>query len=369
MEQAEHKRLEIVRRFKALNLSKSQELNDLVLLASEICNTPIAMITLMDDDIQWIECAIGADIDHNSRENSFCKYLVEAEDVLVVPDALKDSRFTENPIVTGPAHIRSYAGAPLITSDGYHVGSLCVFDQKPHSFSARETRLLAILSKQVVNLMDLELSLQTVKLQKEIIIASEQKLRAYFNSSSSSHMLLGKDLEILDFNQACQNFVAKLNLKHVVLGANVLDYVRPSFKTKFVDFFKKALGGKSTYYEILMEYETGPAWWKIGFEPVKDEHGKIISVSYQATDITESKQQIAEIVSKNESLLNIAYIQSHGYRKPVASIMGLMNIIKGEDYKPQKECLLMMEEAVNELDEKIKEVVNCTDINSCKNSA
>jgi hypothetical protein len=93
MKNSESKRLETVRAFDQLNFTKNKELNDLVTLASEICNVPIALITLMDENMQWIKCKMGVDIDANSRENSFCKHLVDSSDVLVVPDTLDDERW------------------------------------------------------------------------------------------------------------------------------------------------------------------------------------------------------------------------------------------------------------------------------------
>jgi signal transduction histidine kinase len=102
---------------------------------------------------------------------------------------------------------------------------------------------------------------------------------------------------------------------------------------------------------------------------VKDEQGNIISVVYNATDINEQKQRIAEITAKNESLLNIAYIQSHEYRRPVASILGLMELIKDDINLSCNEYLAMMEKAVQELDEKIKSVVKCTEVMSTAQSA
>jgi len=93
MKNPEQKRLETVKQFDKLNFNTNKELNDLVTLTAEVCKVPIAMIALMDKDTQWIKCKVGVDIDSYSRENSFCKYLVDKEEAIVVPDALLDERF------------------------------------------------------------------------------------------------------------------------------------------------------------------------------------------------------------------------------------------------------------------------------------
>jgi PAS domain S-box-containing protein len=370
MTKHERKRLGTVRLFEQLNFSKNKELTDLVTLAAEICKVPIAMITLMGEDIQWIKCKLGVDIDSAGRETSFCKYLIDRDDVLVIPDARLDDRFKNNPAVTGDYAIRFYAGAPLITSTGLHVGSLCVFDQKPHSFTARQKEMLMILSAQAMHLMELEMSLKLIgqhnvelKRQKEKIDASERKLRAFFNSSPFCHILISRDFNVIDFNKATAVFIKNMYNKQVQAGKNVLNYISLAYRDEFTRCLKRAFAGKRSNKEVLIKFEgKGSMWWNIFLEPIKDEHGNVVSVVYNATNINEQKLQVAEISAQNESLLNIANIQSHEYRRPVASILGLMNLIKEDDSYLYNEYLMMMDKAVKELDEKICNVVKHTEV-------
>jgi PAS domain S-box-containing protein len=377
MKNYEKKRIEAVELFGQINFNKNKELNDLVTLAADICGVPIALLTLMGETTQWIKCKIGVDIDETSRENSFCKYLINKKKVMVVPDALLDKRFATNPAVTGDYAIRFYAGAPLVTSAGYHLGSLCVFDQKPHNFSKKQKDMLAILSRQAANLLELELSLilieksnTALELQKEKIESSERKLRAFLNSSAFCHVLINKDYEIIDFNKASATFVKKMHHANMEISRSVFNYISPEYKDEFTACLNRAFTGKKSNREVLIRYDRNRSiWWNITLEPVADEYGKVVNVVYNATNINKQKQQLAEITAQNESLLNIAYIQSHEYRRPVASILGLMNVIKVNNYRPLKKCLLMMEKAVNELDEKIINVINCTEVISSKHLA
>jgi PAS domain S-box-containing protein len=287
-----------------------------------------------------------------------------------VPDALLDDRFANNPAVTGAYAIRFYAGAPLITSTGFHIGSLCVFDQKPHSFSNRQKEMLILISKQVMHLMELEMSYKLIEernlelqRQKEKTDASERKLRAFFNSSAFCHILIDKDLDVIDFNKATAVFIKEMYNKQVQTGKCIMDYISPAYKVEFMHCLNRAFRGKRSNKDVLIKFDgKGSIWWNVSLEPVKDEHGNIVNVVYNATNIDEQKKRIDEITAQNESLLNIAYIQSHEYRRPVASILGLMNLIKEDNYQFLDEYLVMMEKAVNELDEKIKNVVNYTEI-------
>ncbi len=105
------KGLDAVGLFEQLNLNKNKELNDLITLATEICKVPLAMITLMDENLHWINCKIGLDVDAGSSENSFCKYLFEQDDLMIVPDASRDDRFENGPAMIGEYAVRFYAGA------------------------------------------------------------------------------------------------------------------------------------------------------------------------------------------------------------------------------------------------------------------
>ncbi len=155
----EKERLEVIQAYQILDTEEEQDFNDIVELAAELCNTPIAIITLIDQNRQWFKAKTGLDIKETSRDLSFCAHTIHLDDVMIVPDALQDERFFDNPLVTGQPYIRFYAGMPLIGREGFKLGSLAVIDQKPRALNDRQLKYLRMLAKQGVNLLDLRRSL------------------------------------------------------------------------------------------------------------------------------------------------------------------------------------------------------------------
>lgn len=153
----EKERLEILRSYQILDSAAEPDFDSIVDLASEICETPIAIITLVDDNRQWFKAKVGLNESETSRDVSFCAHAIHDEKILVVPDTLKDKRFHDNPFVTDNPKIRFYAGMPLTTSSGHKLGTLCVIDKKPRKLTKTQLKDLRILGKQVINLLDLRL--------------------------------------------------------------------------------------------------------------------------------------------------------------------------------------------------------------------
>jgi signal transduction histidine kinase len=133
-----------------LDTSPEAALDDLVALIAELYEAPIALITILDANRQWYKAKVGSNATQTPRDIAFCSHAICQSDVLVVPDAAADERFARNPLVTGDPNIRFYAGAPLITSSGHAIGTLCVIDRKPRELTAKQERLLQLFSRHVV---------------------------------------------------------------------------------------------------------------------------------------------------------------------------------------------------------------------------
>lgn len=361
-------RLETVTPVEPLSFNK-KELNDLVAFTAETLKVPIVILSLNGYEKQFTRGKIEAGIAPGSREISFCRHVADQNDQVFISDARFDEYLESNFMASGTHDFNFYAGEPLITSKGVHLGSVCVFDQKPRFFPGRLQKTLTTLSRQIAHLIELDMSLRLIhqqeaelNKQKEKISMSERKLRAFFKSSAFCHMLIGKDLDVLDFNKAMALFIKETHGKNVQIGNSVLEYTSPLYKNEFMICLTRAFAGKRINKEVLIKFEDKePAWWNVFLEPVKDDYGRVISVVYNATNINEQKQRIAEITAQNKLLMDIAHVQSHEYRRPVASILGLMEVIRIQNL-PLTEELQMMDEAVRELDQKIRSVISFTQI-------
>jgi PAS domain S-box-containing protein len=137
-----------------LDTPPEEAFDDLVALAAHICGTPIALVSLIDEHRQWFKARHGLDFTETPRDVSFCTHAIASNDVMTVTDALSDPRFAHNPLVTGEAAIRFYAGAPIITNDGQALGTLCVIDQRPRELTPDQTDALRRLARQAERLLD-----------------------------------------------------------------------------------------------------------------------------------------------------------------------------------------------------------------------
>ena len=176
-------RLQTLHRYGILDTLPEQEFDDLTRLAAEICNTPVAMVSFVDADRQWFKAKIGTNEQETSREVAFCAHAILRPEVLVVPDALADSRFKDNPRSPDRRYIRFYAGAPLITQDGYALGTICVTDSKPRDLNAEQRHALTALSRQVVSQLELRRSVSDMLRIIRERRGAEEELDQFFNLS------------------------------------------------------------------------------------------------------------------------------------------------------------------------------------------
>jgi GAF domain-containing protein len=156
-------RLAALEKYAILDTDPEQAFDDLTLLASFVCNTPIANISLIDEDRQWFKARVGITAKETSRDIAFCSTAILQSDIFVVPDALEDERFRENPLVVSEPHIRFYAGAPLINGDGYALGTLCVVDTTPRQLAPEQREALLALSRLVLGQLEFRRNLLLLK--------------------------------------------------------------------------------------------------------------------------------------------------------------------------------------------------------------
>lgn len=174
-------RLAALRQYQILDTPSEKVFDDFTFLAAQISRTPIALISFIDGDRQWFKSKVGVDVDCTSRDVAFCAYAIMQQQPLIVSNALEDSRFADNPLVAQAPHIRFYAGAPLITPEGFAIGTLCVIDTVPREFSLEQQEALKALSNQVITQLEMRRNVMTVsrtviqRQQKEAEIRRQQE--------------------------------------------------------------------------------------------------------------------------------------------------------------------------------------------------
>ncbi len=148
-------RLAALREYRILDTEAEQAYDDITALAAYLCDTPIALISLVDESRQWFKSRVGITQQETPRDVAFCAHAILQSEPLIVRDALKDERFADSALVTHAPHIRFYAGFPLTTSDGLAVGTLCAIDRKPRQLFTRQKSAMEALARQIMTLLEL----------------------------------------------------------------------------------------------------------------------------------------------------------------------------------------------------------------------
>ncbi|RYE26480.1 MAG: HAMP domain-containing protein [Sphingobacteriaceae bacterium] len=243
-------------------------------------------------------------------------------------------------------NIQKGLGAIVAVARKFASGSL---DQRVKVYSKDEIGVLATSFNDMAD----RLETTVAKLQDSQIM-----LRSFFESTRTCHILMDTELNTITFNKAAADFGRKYYHIELVQGTPVQRWVHPDRLDSFESRCRTAMSGTLVEVETPVSYDNGETlWWSLVFEAARDPGGEVIGVSYHATDITQRISQQKEITAQHASLERIAYIQSHEMRRPVASIIGLVDLLEQDDATANSEELLLLKKAAQELDEKIKMIV------------
>ncbi len=295
----ERMRISVLRQFGVLDTAPEVAFDDLAALAGQLCDTPIALVSLVDEDRQWFKARLGLDVCETSRESSFCAHALGSPDLFVVPDTWVDPRFADNPLVTGEPGIRFYAGAPLVTWGGVALGTLCVIDVVPRTLSARQVEQLRMLARQVVD--QLELRRQREELASEVAARSlaEDALRdtrRLFDDvvAHADVAVYAKDLEgrFLLANGSFEGLVGRP--QNEIVGHTDHDlFPRPDADAFRAQDQQVATGEQGEVFTHGVPHPDGTVHrFRTTRFPLSDATGKIYAVAGVSTDVTELDSEI-----------------------------------------------------------------------------
>ena len=293
----EPQRLAALERYGVLDTPREAAFDDLALLASHICGTPVALVSLVDGSRQWFKARVNFEKTETPREVAFCAHAILGRDLLVVPDASADGRFAANPLVTDEG-IRFYAGAPLVTSDGHAVGTLCVMDRRPRTLSADQADALRALSRQVVAQLELRRRMRVDRQQAdEVLHEKDERLRILVSQLPAVLWATDRELRFTEGTGAGRTAMGETD---DVRGVSLFAY----FKTTDPEFppiaaHRRALEGESLTYEFDWKGRT----FQSHVEPLRDADDIIRGVVGVAFDVTERKDAQAAL-ERNVALLN-----------------------------------------------------------------
>jgi PAS domain S-box-containing protein len=357
-------RLTALRRYDGLDDQVAETLANLTRLASQVCDTPISVVSLVDTDRQVFRAARGVDTDGTSRADAFCAHaILSPESVLVVGDTRADPRFADNPLVTGAPELRFYAGAPLVAPGGHAIGTLCVIDTRPRAITPLQVEILRALAHQAM--AQLELARQAVAMNR--LLAEEQRtsrelrekgamLEAIMDTSVAAIIQVDTAGQIVYANPQGE---AVLGLTREALLGRCYD--SPGWRHTAPDGsdwpdeaqpFRRimATGEPVTQVEHAIEWPDGRRrQLSVNGAPIRDESGAIASLVFCVSDVTERHrteearlrlEAQLEQARRMEALGTLAGGVAHDFNNLLTVILGNLELARSEIEDGRADALL-----------------------------
>jgi PAS domain S-box-containing protein len=291
----EQDRLKALESYSVMDSLPEEDFDAITQLASYICDTPIALVSLLDRDRQWFKSTVGLEIKEYPKSISFCQYAVKGNEVYEVQNALEDELFSDNPLVTGNPDIRFYAGAPLIDDEGFKLGTLCVIDTIPRALTENQNKAIRLLAKQVINLLRL-------RKKNTLLIETQKEFRNIFELSKDLVSIANIDGLFYQVNPA---FTTVLGYsKEELEGKPFIDLVHPDdLEATYNEIEKLAKGDKVLRFENRYRCKNGAyvvLSWNTSPDPLT---GKLYCIARDITTATEQQELLFKTSADLKAIL------------------------------------------------------------------
>ncbi len=311
--------------YKVLDTPSEKELDEIAFLTSVICNKPVGLVSLVDKDRNWLKAKYGSDLTETPRSEAFCPHTFSnPDDVMIIKDALEDDRVKNSTMVLGGPGIRFYAGAPLVSPNGYVLGALCVVDTVPGDLNADQKKALKILASRVMNY----LNTRKVMLNQQDMITDNEEILSNITNEAPG-VLFKFHLNRQQFNL---NFVSNGvgDLDDAVTPNSLLNNPKSfldivySADKKMVNrkLMRAAMTQESFSFEFRIDDpDNGMQWYLAKGSAHQDRQGPVWYGTIQ---------NITQQLEFKKAMDQISFDISHILRSPVTNLLGLSNIIEME---------------------------------------
>ncbi|MEH2285383.1 MAG: ATP-binding protein [Nostoc sp.] len=363
----ESARLEALNQYQILDTPAEEAFDDLAFLATQICNTPIALINLIDANRQWFKAKVGLDIQEMPRNKGFGSICMESGEVLIIPDTLADERFATNSLViSAELSVRFYAGAPLLAPTGEAIGTLCIVDRVPHQISLQQVEALQTLSRVVVrqlenrrNLIELTSIKHEYKQVQEALHQSEstldrckqveQQIReqaALLDIVSDAIVVQDLSNKILLWNKNAEEFYGWKSEE--AIGKQFDEILSTESLAQHLEIYQPVLKNGFWQGELHKTSKSGKkrivqSRWML----IEDEHSQAKSILAVDTDITQKKQLEKQVLraQRMESIGTLASGIAHDLNNVLSPILMSVHLIKAKSHDQQINQMLSIIES------------------------
>jgi PAS domain S-box-containing protein len=353
---ADPTRLNVLGQYEILDSQPEKALDDLTAMAAEICETPIALVTIIDEHRVWFKSKFGLGVSEISSEGSFCAFALSQREIMIVPDTTKDARFADNPLVTGPAAFRFYAGVPLISPEGVGLGTLCVLDRKPRLLTDSQKRALRVLAEQVTTHLELGRQVAALRLSQECFSSA-------FENAAIGMAMVSLDGRWLKVNDALCDLLGYSARE--LCGKTVREIAHPDDLAANMANARKLLEGEKRFYKMEERYlhkDGSVVWALLSVSIIRDKKNRSQYFVSQIEDIGELKHAMEvqrELTSKaqeaEKAKSQFLATMSHEIRTPLNGVIGMASILADTQLNDmQRECV----ETINVSGESLLAVIN-----------